>query len=65
MELRDSSPLCEGAALLGGAQSPFGVPTGCSQEIHRVSWCVNFIAENTKNKEDQMAVRELSLLLIH
>ncbi|XP_037093024.1 acetylcholine receptor subunit alpha-like [Pollicipes pollicipes] len=30
----------------------------CSPEAHRVSWCVSFISENTRVKEDQQLVRE-------
>ncbi|KAF0288820.1 Acetylcholine receptor subunit alpha-like [Amphibalanus amphitrite] len=55
-EASDWSPLCDRVPVLGN-RSRLGL-AGCSQEIHRVSWCVNFIAENTKNKEDQLAVRE-------
>ena len=62
-EAGDWSPLCDGAALLG-SRAHYGSAV-CSPEVHRVSWCVNFIAENTKNKEDQMAVREKSHLDFH
>ena len=48
--LLEPSALCAGGALLpsGGAV--------CSPEVHRVSWCVSFISENTRLKEDQQLV---------
>ena len=48
-------PLCAGGALLpsGGPHLSGAV---CTPDVHRVSWCVSFISENTRVKEDQQLV---------
>ena len=56
--LLEPSALCAGGALL-----PSSVPqlqgALCTPEIHRVSWCVSFISENTRLKEDQQLVGKI------